>query len=221
MLEAGEIDDLKISEIERCFDALGARLNVSASWHGAALDRLLDEAHARLVGAILKRLRSLGWEVKVEVSFSNFGDRGAIDILAWHPGRRALAVFEIKSELGGMDPLLRPLDVKTRLAPQIAARQFGWRADGAIGRIVVLPEGQTARRQVARHAELLSQALPARSREVRSWLKEPHGPLSGIWFLSEDGRADLTRNPSTIRRVRPRRPRTNPVPKLSARASKA
>jgi hypothetical protein len=212
MLEAGEIDDLSIGEVDRCFASLGARLDLSAWWRGAALDRLLDEGHARLVGEVLRRLQSLGWEVRVEVSFSSFGERGSIDILAWHPAHRVLAVFEIKSELGGMDPLLRPLDVKARLAPQIAAREFGWRASGPVGRIVVLPEDRTVRRQVSRHADVLAAALPARSREIPRWLAKPSTPMAGIWFLTEVGRADTMRNPSATRRVRRPSPRSTGAP---------
>jgi hypothetical protein len=207
-LEAARVDDLKFGEVERCFAVLGANVYVAANWHGAALDRLFDERHARLVGLVVQLLRRRGWRVEIEVSFSERGDRGSIDVFAWHPVRFALAVFEIKSELGGMDPLLRPLDVKVRLAPTIANR-FGWRPARSVSRIVVCPEDRTVRRQVAQHQGLLSQALPARGHDVRRWLREPDRAIGGLWFLSDVRRGDAKRNPSAIRRVRQPKPRSD------------
>jgi hypothetical protein len=207
MLEAGETDGLRFGDVSRCFEALDARLEVRATWHGAALDRLLDEGHARLVGRVVGLLRRLGWVVEVEVSFSRYGERGSIDLLGWHPGRRVLAVFEVKSELGAVDGLLRPLDVKVRLAPAVVRQRFGWDA-ATVGRIVVLPEDRTARRAVQRHETVLSTALPARSREVRQWLRAPSGVVAGIWFLTDVGPVNARRNPSAVRRVRRARPRS-------------
>ena len=66
-------------------------------WQGEELDSLLDEAHARLVDEVVRRLTVLGWVVAVEVSFSRYGERGSIDVLAWHPECRALVVIEVKS----------------------------------------------------------------------------------------------------------------------------
>jgi hypothetical protein len=59
------------------------------------------------------------------VSFSRYGERGSIDVLAWHPRRRALAVFEVKSVTPDMQAMFVGLDRKGRLAPGIA-RERGW-----------------------------------------------------------------------------------------------
>jgi hypothetical protein len=128
--------------------------------------------------------------------------RGSIDILGWKPAERALLVVEIKSEMGSMDGLLRPLDVKVRLAAKVATERFGWTAARVVGRLVVLPENSTARRTAARQASVLAAALPNRSRVVRHWLARPVGPLAGLWFLSSAQTVSITRNPSAIRRVR-------------------
>jgi DNA-binding XRE family transcriptional regulator len=121
-IERAALDRLRLADIERSFDSLACRIKLDAYYRGAAAERLLDEAHALLVGAFLEVLRRYGWEVRVEASFSEWGERGSIDILAWHAGERALLVVEVKSELSGLDVTLRPLDVKTRLAPTIARR---------------------------------------------------------------------------------------------------
>lgn len=207
-LEAARVDDLTVGVIERCFATLGAGIRLGADWHGAALDRLFDERHARLVGLVVEFLRRRGWRIEVEVSFSQRGDRGSIDVFAWHPVRFALVVFEIKSELGGLDPLLRPLDVKFRLAPAIANR-FGWRPVRSVSRIVVCPEDRTVRRQAARHEAVLSQALPARGHQVRRWLAEPDSAIAGLWFMSDVAGTDGKRNPSAVRRVRRPTPRSD------------
>ena len=203
-LENARLARLRLGEIEASFAALGARLTLTAHYHGAALDRLLDDLHALILAAVLRVLTACGSEAQVEVTFSSAGDRGSIDVLAWNPPERALLVVEIKSELPGVDPLLRPLDVKVRLAAQIANRRFGWKAQ-TVSRVVILPEERTARRLVTRHSEVFGRALPARSREIRRWLLAPRGQLSGLWFLSVGQPGDIARNRSSIRRVqRPR-----------------
>lgn len=210
-LEAGRLSLLSIDELGRSFGVLDARVNLSVWRNGAALDRLLDERHAALVGAVVELLKRRGWDVRVEVTFNEFGDRGSIDVLAWHSGRRALLVVEVKSELGSVEGTLRPFDIKARLARRIARDQFGWVA-AIIGRVLVLPEERSARRQVQRHASVLSAALPRGSRDVRAWLYDPTQPIGAIWFLSFVGSADVKRNPSAIRRVRSQDPRSEQVP---------
>jgi hypothetical protein len=200
-LEAGDIATMQVRDLDHCFAALGADLRLTASYRGAAIDRLFDEGHALLVGTVVERLKHTGWLAEVEVSFSDYGDRGSIDVFGWHAASRSLAVFEIKSEMGGVDPTLRPLDVKARLAPKIAQR-FGWSNPGPVARILVLPEDRTARRDVARHANIFDTALPARAREISRWLRAPAGPLAGVWFLTYVGGTDAKRNPSARQRVR-------------------
>jgi hypothetical protein len=200
-LEADRLSTLRLGEIERCLAVLDARLILSVSHRGAEVDRLLDEAHAALVAAIVRLLHRLGWETRVEVSFNEYGERGSIDVVGWHAGRRALVVIEVKSELASIEGTVRPFGVKCRLAPKVVAEQFGWRPL-VVGRVLVLPEQRSARRAVERHIDVLNRVLPERSRTLRSWLHEPAGSIAGIWFLSDVGDAVVTRNPSSLRRVR-------------------
>lgn len=193
-----------LESIDAVAAAFEAHLDVSITWHGAALDRLIDEGHAWLVGIVARLMREWGWEVELEVSYSHYGERGSIDLLGWHPKTATLLVEETKTELGGVDGLLRPLDAKVRLAPVIARERFGWRA-ARVGRLVVFPDDRTVRRQVARRADVFDVALPDRSREVRRWLRRPTRPLRGLWFLTDDREVAFARNPSAVRRVQ-RRP---------------
>jgi hypothetical protein len=200
-LEQFDFSRVTVSELDRSFAAMDASLRFLAEWNGAALDRLLDEGHATLAGAIGVLVEKLGWHAEFEVTFARFGERGSIDILAWHQASRTLLVIEVKTELASLEGLLRPFDVKVRLARVIAAERFGWQALN-VGRMVVLPEDRTARRRVARHSTVLSKALPARNREVRRWLANPAGSLSGLLFLTSSQLVGSKRNPSAVRRVR-------------------
>lgn len=96
-IEGGESREIAVGVIERVVLAVGGTLDVFLRYQGEALDGMLDEAHAGLVEAVVGRLKALGWEVAVEVTFSRYGERGSIDVFAWHPPTRALAVFEVKS----------------------------------------------------------------------------------------------------------------------------
>ena len=207
-LEAGRSAELRLQDIERCFSVLDAHLDVRVWHHGAAIDRLFDEGHARLVAQMALLLREHGWEVKVEVSFSEFGERGSFDLLAWHPGKQALLVQEMKTELGSVEGTLRPFDAKCRLAIKVVGERYGWKPL-IMGRMLVMPEERTVRRQVGRFAGLLYGQLPARSRALRSWAVAPTGNIAGIWFLTEVQPVDGKRNPSAILRVRRSRPRSD------------
>jgi hypothetical protein len=124
------------------------------------------------------------------VTFSEYGERGSIDILAWHAATRSLLVCEVKSTLGSLEETSRMLDVKERLAPGIGRRPFGVAAS-TISRVLILPDDTTVRRIVAAHHATLAATYPARGREFRVWLHAPSGRIRAIWFLS-DGHHNAT-----------------------------
>jgi transcriptional regulator with XRE-family HTH domain len=183
-IEAGLAGDVQLGRIRSVFGAVDGAARLSTWWHGAAADRLLDERHAGLVESALRVLRDRGWETAAEVSFSEFGERGSIDILAGYRPMLALAVGEVKGSIGSMEEMHRMLDVKERLAPGLWREQFGWQPR-IVGRVLILPEDRSIRRIVERHAATMATVYPARSREVRGWLRQPDRPLRGIWFLSD------------------------------------
>ena len=58
-------------------------------WHGGDLDRVANAAHAALHESIGRFLASLaGWTWLPEVTYAIYGERGVIDILAWHAETR-------------------------------------------------------------------------------------------------------------------------------------
>jgi hypothetical protein len=174
---------MPLRHLEAIARALEADLVVSVRWRGADLDRLLDEDHAALVGRMAAWLARLGWEVHPEVTYSIYGERGAIDLLAFHRATATLLVVEVKTALVSVEETLRRHDVKVRLAMRVAREQLGWRGE-TVARLLVLPEGATVRRRVERHDEVLGRSYPARGEMIRPWLREPSGSISGLIFLS-------------------------------------
>lgn len=183
-IERGSAAELTLATVRQVFSAADARIKVTAAWQGAALDRLLDERHAALVERALRHLHRYGWRTEVEVTFSEYGERGSIDILAGHDATRTALVAEVKSAIGSIEEMNRTLDAKVRLAPKLVLERFEWRAL-VVARVLVVPEGSTVRRIIAAHELTLASAYRARGRAVRQWLRQPEGPLRGIWFLSE------------------------------------
>jgi transcriptional regulator with XRE-family HTH domain len=192
-IEAGLLGGVTLATLERVIAALGARLDVSVRWNGEALDRLLDEAHAQAVEAIVRRLRSCDWEVAVETSFGIGGKRGSIDVMAIHPSDGSLLVIEVKSVIADSQQTLHGLDRKARLGPAVAeARGWRWRS---VSRLLVVQESRTNRRRVATHAETFGAALPVRNREVVAWLSGRieggrRRPIAGLLFVDARGRRD-------------------------------
>jgi transcriptional regulator with XRE-family HTH domain len=202
-IERGERAGLAIDAVDAVAEALGATADINLRWRGEALDRLLDESHARLVELVVRRLRDLGWEVAVEVTFSAFGERGSIDVLAFHPARRALVVIEVKSVVPDAQAMLAAMDRKGRLAPELALGR-GWDAR-SVARVLVIRDTRTNRRRLERIGESVRALLPGGSREVQRWLRDPADrSVSGVWFVPDARSADG----AAARRQRVRVPRT-------------
>jgi transcriptional regulator with XRE-family HTH domain len=172
-IECGRLGRLPIATIRRVFAAVDAGFDGAVSWRGAGLDRLLDARHAALVAASVRRLTELGWDARVETTYSIYGERGSIDVLGGLANVRAVLVEEVKSELASLEETIRKLDEKVRLVrKQIALDGFGW-PPALVGRVRVLPDSTTARRRVAALEPVLRVALPDRGSVVRDWLREP------------------------------------------------
>lgn len=196
LIEAGDAGQVRLDRTRRIFRAAGGRAQLTTWWNGAAADRILDERHAALVERAVGVLQRRGWTTAVEVSFSEYGERGSVDILAAVQRHLAVAVCEVKSDIGSLEETNRRLDIKGRLPPIIAERQFGWRPL-RIGRILIAPESAAIRRIVATHRLTMTSAYPLQGREVRAWFREPTRSMSGLWFLSEVAGRDRDSGPTT------------------------
>jgi transcriptional regulator with XRE-family HTH domain len=205
LIECGHAAAFTIDTVRRAFGALGASYEGLVIWRGGALDRLLDERHAALLGVTAARLPELGWEVVVEATYSIYGERGSIDILAGHARTSVVLVVEVKSDLMSIEELGRKLDEKARLARrQLCRERFGWPPSG-VGRLLVLPDLDSGRRAVARNAALLDRMFPARGPDVRRWLRRPGGDLNGILFVSNTNPVGASARPPGGQRIRRRR----------------
>ena len=189
----------------RCVaEPLDIRVDIIGRWRGGDLGRLINSGHAAMHEVMAGLFGSLpDWVSEPEVSFSIFGERGVIDILAWHPLRRALLIIELKTEIVDINDLMGPTDRKRRLAAQIA-RERGWEPS-TISVWVLVADSRTNRRHLARHASVLRSKFPEDGRTVRSWLRDPSRQISALSFLPSDAGGNGTGNPARVKRVR-RRP---------------
>lgn len=225
-IERGHLEALSVRTIRSVASVLDIRADILPRWRGGDLDRLVNASHARLAQACIRRIRETsGWEVRPEVSFSIYGERGVIDLLAWHPERRALLVVELKTAIIDVGELLGTLDRKVRLAREVAAR-FDWAADassistsgptsGPTSVALVVADGRTNRRRIADHVDVFRSALPDDGRRLAAWLRRPVGSVAGLMFLPDKHPRSLGQPNAARQRVR--RPRTvGPTKALSA-----
>jgi transcriptional regulator with XRE-family HTH domain len=183
-LETGRLDGIRLPTIRRIAMQLEVSIELAPRWPVADVARLLDASHARLVEQVVRLLRREGWEVVVEYSFNDYGDRGSVDVLAWHPVHRALLVVEVKSQIADIQETHATLDKKVRVVPRLVAREHGWRP-AVVGRLLVIADTHGNRERVRRHATTFSTTFPARSRAARRWLREPVGVFAALWFLPD------------------------------------
>ena len=99
-VEAGRAGEVELERLRRLFSAVDARFKPTVWWRGAAADRLLDERHAALTETSVAVLTRRGWQTAVEVSFSEFGERGSVDISAStpRPGRLSRPRSRVRSD---------------------------------------------------------------------------------------------------------------------------
>lgn len=203
LVERGHGSSLSGRTMRRIFAALDARWEPTISWRGGALDRLLDEDHSRLVAATVARLGALGWSVDVEVTYSAFGERGSIDVLAARSATGAVVSIEVKSELTSIEATLRKMDEKSRLVRRVVCQNRYGFEPVAVGSLLVLPATDSSRRRLRASAIVLDAGLPVRGHAVRRWLIEPQGSLHGVWLLADTNPGGGTRargGPSRVRR---------------------
>jgi transcriptional regulator with XRE-family HTH domain len=200
-LESGRLGPMRTESIRAIVAAFGLSYEPSIRGLGGQEDRLLDQRHADLLGSCAEWLGHLRWVTRAEVSYSEWGERGSIDLLAWHSPSASLLVIEIKSELVSVESTLRKLDEKARLAAAIV-RPFGWRPV-SVSRLLVLPDDRTQRRRVAAQARILSGAFPTRSHELRRWCREPSGAIAGLLFLADPAGRTQSTGVGRRERVRP------------------
>jgi hypothetical protein len=105
-----------------------------------------------------------------------------VDVLAWHPHRRALLIVEVKSRLANLQETCRALDTKARVVPRLAGQARGWRPE-VVGILLVVQHCTREREAVSRRSAIFAASFPARNLEIRSWLRNPARPIRGLLFV--------------------------------------
>jgi transcriptional regulator with XRE-family HTH domain len=209
-LERGLCSSMALATIRAIAKVLDVRVELLPRSRAADLERVVAGAHAALADAVVAWIASReGWIVRPEVGFSNWGERGVIDLLAWHAGRRTLLVIELKTELVDINALLGTLDRYVRNAPA-AVVPFGWQPL-VVARLLIVGESDFNRRRVREHGSLLAAALPDRVATVRRWLGDPTAELAGLMFFANRHPGSTNAKLVTVRRVRGRNRPPNPV----------
>ena len=204
-IEHGDLEHVSIGSARRTCEALGARVEVRLLWRGGELERLLDRRHAAMADVVVARIRAAGWVVAPEVTFSIYGERGSVDVLAWHAGTATLLVVELKTELTDLQDLLATVDRKRRLAPVIA-RDRGLLPVARVATWVIVLDTRTNRRRLAAYRALLRASFPADGRAMRAWLETPSSVVNCLGFLSNAHHAGLLgRSTASVRANRPTR----------------
>lgn len=169
-LESCRLDGFTLRSLRQMAAPLGLTIGLDGRWRGGELARLLDADHATIQNAFKLTLERAGWAVLPEVTFNRYGDRGSYDLFAYHASTGVLLVVEVKTILADVQGVLRPLDVKLRLARE-TARGIGWQVRSVVA-CLVLANGTTARRRVEQHAALFAR-FTLRGRGALSWLRVP------------------------------------------------
>ena len=204
-LERGHFETLSLRVIRAVAAVLDVRIELLPRSRGGDLDRLVNAHHAALAETVIRWLSGFaGWEVRPEVSFSYYGERGVIDLLAWHSATRSLLVIELKTDLVDVGELLGTFDRKLRNAARIAAA-LGWDALTVSG-LLIIAESDSNRRKLDAHRETFGAALPGRVMAVRRWLRDPAGSIRALMFFSNRHPGQVAARLTRIQRVQRPRP---------------
>lgn len=197
---------MRVDDLRAIARELDVRVGFVAGGRGGDLDRLLSARHSAMHEVLATMFADLpDWIAAPEVTFSVWGERGTIDILAWHPGRRALLVIELKTEITDVQDLVGSVDRYRRLAPAVA-RERGWESPATVSCWVVVARSRTNERRIAAHGTMLRSAFPDDGRRMAAWLRDPVAAVACLSTLSDpDDRLapqQRVRRPTRVRHAR-------------------
>jgi transcriptional regulator with XRE-family HTH domain len=197
-LERGHPGTFSLNVIRRVATALDIRVDLVARWRAGDLDRLLNAKHSQFHELVARWFAAElpAWILAPEVSYAIYSERGVVDIVAWHPGRRAILVIELKTDIVDVNQLIGKVGEKARLIRQIV-RDRGW-DPLTISTWVIVAAGRSNRARLAAHRSVLRAAFPTDGRAVRAWLRDPVGEVGAVSIWSSLARRPL----APTRRVR-------------------
>jgi transcriptional regulator with XRE-family HTH domain len=200
-LERGYMDSMQLRTVRKVTGVLEIRVELLPRSRGAEVDRITNARHAELTEAVVDWLRSRpGWEVRPELSFSRFGERGTIDLVAWHEGRHALLECEHKTDVIDSGEILGTLDRRRRLGHEIVA-ELGWKP-ATVSSLLIIGDSDANRRRVSDLASTFDAALPDRGVAVRAYLRDPDRGIRGLIFFANRRPGQATNRFAGAHRVR-------------------
>lgn len=143
-----------LATLESHAGALDLRLDLRLHGRSGELVRLADEEHAAIVELLARWFREAGFVVEVEASFSEWGERGRIDLLACDPVSRLLVIVEVKTLLLDLQGLLGAANVRERLAKDIGRRR-GWDVDRTVT-VLAVADAPASRAVVRQHPSVFA-----------------------------------------------------------------
>jgi hypothetical protein len=164
---------------------LDIRVDLVTRWCAGDLDRRLNAKHFQLHELVAPWFAEqlAAWTLAPEVSYPIYRERGVIDIVAWHPSRRAILVIELKTDIVDVNQLIGMVGEKARLIRPIV-RDRGW-DPLTVSTWVILAACRTNRARLAAHRSVLRAAFPADGRAIPAWLPEPVGQVAALSIWTE------------------------------------
>jgi transcriptional regulator with XRE-family HTH domain len=175
-VERGNLRACSFATLCRLFECLDAAIVLSIRWRGGELDRLLDADHA-VLGERWSVIRGERWQARSEVTYSEYGERGSIDELAYDPVTGTLLVTELKTGIFDAGRAVAKVDEKARLAVALG-RRLGWAASRVVP-CFAIADTRTNRRRVTEHTALFRR-FECRGMAARTWLRDPSAAVGGL-----------------------------------------
>lgn len=197
-IESGLGSRYRLAVVQRHGNALGLKVELGVSGRGGETVRMRDDEHAAIVEHVARMLRDGGWLVEAEASFSVYGERGRVDLIAFHAATGTLLIVEVKAEVVDLQDLFGSLSVKQRLAPKIAAER-GWRVR-SVSLLVAVAAVDGNREIIARHATLF-EGFERNAARIRAWVQRPR-PSGKLLLYVAAGATSRTHWLAARRRVR-------------------
>ena len=199
-IERGHMESLSVAVVRRVARVLEARLELQLWTRSGDIERIANARHAELVESAIGALVAAGWVARPEVSFNLRGERGVVDIVAWHADTRTLLIIEVKTEVVDVGELFGTFDRKRRVAVDIG-RQLGFDPT-VVAAALLIADTHTNHRRIHEHAATFGAALPDDGKRFRAFLRRPSGSLAAIAYWPFRHPETVRRRSGGVRRVR-------------------
>jgi transcriptional regulator with XRE-family HTH domain len=180
-IEHGDVGHTSLDLVRRYGNAFDLRVDLLVGGRGGDLARTVDEEHALIVERIAGLVTDSGWVVEPEASFNHYGDRGRVDLLAYHAAIGTLLIVEVKTVFTDLQEMFGSMNIKLRVAPHIA-RDRGWQVRQT-GSLLAVASSAVSLKIVRRHATLFA-PFASTTAQVRQWIRRPVADARMLLWVS-------------------------------------